>query len=59
MSDPVNLRQARKTRERARKCRQADENAAKYGRSKAQRKLEAARQEKARAALDAHKREDE
>ena len=57
MAKVVNLTQARKARDRAAKRAEADANAAKFGRSKAQRALEEAEAEKARAALDAHKRD--
>ena len=59
MSKPVNLNQARKDRDRAKKKQQADENAVKFGRTKAQRLLEAAREDQMRARLDALKFEDE
>lgn len=59
MAKVVNLTQARKARDRAAKRAEADANAAKFGRSKAQRALEEAEAEKARAALDAHKRDPE
>ncbi len=49
MAEVVNLRQARK---------QADGNAAKFGRSKAERDLERAQAEKAARDLDAHKRDE-
>lgn len=55
---PVNLNKARKARDRAEDKRQADENAARHGRSKAQRLLEAAQGEKARMALDGAKFEE-
>ncbi len=59
MSTPVNLRQERKNRARARARADADANAVKFGRSKAQRKLEATSAQKARSTLDAHRRETE
>ena len=55
---PVNLGRARKEKERAEKKARADENAAKFGRSKAQRLLEAARAEQARKRLDQQKFEE-
>ncbi|MCO8144897.1 DUF4169 family protein [Rhodovulum tesquicola] len=55
----VNLRAARKARERAEKRAKGDENAAKFGRTKAQKAHEAAENTRARATLDAHRREDE
>jgi len=57
MAEIVNLRQARKARDRAAARLQADGNAAKHGRTKALKKLEEARADKARAALDAHRRD--
>lgn len=57
MAALINLRQARKDRARAEARAKGDENAAKSGRTKAEKKLEAARAEKARAAFEAHKRE--
>ena len=57
MAKVVNLREARKARERAEKRAQGDANAAKFGRTKAEREQEAARAEKARAFIDGHGRE--
>jgi phage protein D len=57
MAEVINLRQARKQLSRAKKRAEASENAAKSGRTKAQKTLEAARAEKARADLDAHMRD--
>lgn len=59
MGDLINLRQARKARTRAEKRAAGDENAARSGRTKAERALERAEADKARAALDAHRREPE
>ncbi|GHD99647.1 amidase [Defluviimonas sp. 20V17] len=56
MAEPVNLNKARKARARAEKRAQADGNAVKFGRTKAEKKIDKARAEKARATLDAHKR---
>lgn len=56
---PINLNKARKARARAEARRQADENAVRFGRTKAQRLLEAARNEKARRMLDRHRVEDD
>lgn len=58
MAQTINLRQARKARDRARKKAEADANAARHGRSKAARALEQARADKARRHLDQHRRED-
>ena len=58
-SNIVNLRVARKSAARDAARKQGDENAAKFGRSKAQKQAEAA--DKARAArhLDQHRHEDD
>lgn len=58
MAEIVNLNRFRKAQERVKTRAQADENATKFGRTKAQRKLEEAQAEKARATLEAHQRED-
>ena len=55
----VNLNTARKQAARAQKRVQADANAAKFGRTKAQRKLEETEADMARNKLDQHKREEE
>ncbi|MFN0113061.1 MAG: DUF4169 family protein [Paracoccaceae bacterium] len=54
MADVVNLNAWKKSAARAKKRAEADENAARFGRTKALRKLEQARAEKARAGLDGH-----
>ena len=59
MAELVNLNKARKARARVKARAEADENAVKFGRTKAEKNLETARAEKARAALDAHKRDPE
>ncbi len=56
---PVNLNRVRKEKARAAAKARADANAAKFGRSKSERVLEATRQERARRLLDQHLREDE
>jgi hypothetical protein len=56
---PVNLNRFRKARARSEAEREAQANAAKFGRTKAERVLEASRGEKARRALDQHRLEDE
>jgi hypothetical protein len=56
---PVNLNRYRKEKAKAEDKARADANAVKHGRTKAERLLEAARAEKARAMLDRHKIEDE
>ena len=55
----TNLNRARKARDRAEEKAQADANALKHGRTKAQRLLEAAQAEKAKRALDQSRFEDE
>ena len=50
---PVNLNKHRKAKARAEARAKADENAIKFGRTKAERLLEAAQSDKARAMLDA------
>jgi len=52
---PINLNKARKARARVKGRQQADENAAKFGRSKAEKTRLDVAAEKARAHLDAHK----
>jgi len=59
MAEPLNLRQVRKARARMKKRAEGDENAAKFGRTKAAKTLAQARAAKARASLDAHKRDTE
>jgi hypothetical protein len=57
MGDIVNLRKARKNRERAEKESRAQENRRAYGRSKAERMLSEAKSRLESTRLDAHKRE--
>ena len=57
MADIINLRAAKKAATRAKSRAQGDENAAKFGRNRAQKAAETAQAEKAKAQLDAHKRE--
>lgn len=60
MSDaPVNLNRVRKQKARAADKARADENAARFGRTKAQKALEETQAEKARRILDQHRREDD
>lgn len=54
----VNLNRVRKSRDRAAEKAQADANAAKHGRTKSERLLEAAKAEKAKRALDQAKFEE-
>ena len=55
MAEVINLRAVRKARERARARAAADENAARFGRTKALKALEQARAEQARTLLDGHR----
>ena len=55
----LNLNRARKALDRAKEKAQADANALKHGRTKAQRLLEAAQADKAKRALDQSKFGDE
>ena len=57
MAEIVNLRQVRKGKARADKEAQAAANRAKFGRSKAEKDVEAAKQALADRALEGHKRE--
>ncbi|PRY94994.1 uncharacterized protein DUF4169 [Hasllibacter halocynthiae] len=54
---PMNLNRARKARARAEAKRQADENAARFGRTKAEREGDRREAERARRDLDGAKRE--
>ena len=53
---PINLNKARKTRARAQKRAQADENAVRFGRTKAEKQAEKAEADRATRDLDAKKR---
>lgn len=55
-SDPVNLNRFRKDKARADKKARADENAVKFGRTKAQSDLDKARADKAKRDLDGKER---
>ena len=57
MAEIFNLRAAKKAASRAKSRAQGDENAAKFGQSRAEKTAEKMRAEKAKAQLDAHKRE--
>ena len=54
---PVNLNRVRKDKARAEKRARADENAVKFGRSKAEKQCDAAKAAKSVAHLDQHKRD--
>jgi hypothetical protein len=58
MGSIVNLNRARKARDRAAEKAEADANAVRHGRTKAQRLLEAAEKERARKVLDGAKFEE-
>lgn len=52
MGDVINLRQFRKTKARAEKEKSADQNRVTFGRTKAEKELTRARNEKAEKTLD-------
>ncbi|MBO9449619.1 DUF4169 family protein [Tropicibacter sp. R16_0] len=55
MAEPVNLNRFRKDKARAEKKARADQNAVKFGRTKAEKDLNRARVDKAKRDLDGHK----
>lgn len=57
MAELINLRAARKAKDREKARAKGDENAAKFGRTKAEKELQRAWAEKARRDLDGAKRE--
>jgi Domain of unknown function (DUF4169) len=57
MAEIINLRAARKAKDRTEARAKGDENAAKFGRTRAEKDLEKARADKARRDLDGAKRE--
>jgi len=59
MTPPINLNRARKDKERAEQRAEADANAAKHGRSKAEKILTATRNARAAKALDQHRIDEE
>ncbi|MGR3505706.1 MAG: DUF4169 family protein [Paracoccaceae bacterium] len=56
MSTPVNLNRVRKDKARAEAKARADENAVKFGRSKADKDLEKAKAAQMQRVLDAHRK---
>lgn len=56
---PVNLNRVRKQKARAEEKARANENATLFGRTKAQKALEQAQADKARAVLDQHRRDED
>ena len=59
MVDPINLNKVRKAKAKETAKRKADENAVRFGRTKAERLKDAALNNKAKAQLDQLKFEDE
>ncbi len=59
MAAPVNLNRFRKDKARAEKKARADQNAAKFGRTKAEKQRDAIEAENAERHLNQHKRDDE
>ena len=59
MAEIVNLRQAKKQAARKEARVKANANAVKFGRTKAEKSLEAAQADKARLDLEAHRRDTE
>jgi hypothetical protein len=57
MAEIINLRAAKKAQTRAKARAQGDANAAKFGRTKAERAIEKARSNMANQSLDGHKRD--
>ncbi|MEJ6401926.1 DUF4169 family protein [Yoonia sp. 2307UL14-13] len=55
---PINLNQARKARAKLQAKAQADENAVRFGRTKAEKQQDAAAIKRAVTRLDQHKRDD-
>lgn len=58
MGEPVNLGRFRKTRARAADKARADTNSVKFGRSKAEKTLDTARNDKAARDHDAHQKDE-
>ena len=59
MAEIINLRRARKARDRSDERLKGDANAAKHGRAKAERERDERAADIARKRLDGHRREDE
>ncbi|MBU2941500.1 DUF4169 family protein [Shimia thalassica] len=58
MAEPVNLNRFRKQKARADKKARADENAVRFGRTKAEKNREQIEADKAASHIDSHKRDD-
>jgi hypothetical protein len=56
MTTPINLNKARKARAKSEKEQRAKQNRAKFGRTKAEKQLDAARAEKLARLTEAHRR---
>jgi hypothetical protein len=59
MAKIINLNRARKARDKATGKTRADENAVRFGRTKAQKQVEALEARKAQRDLSAHQRDDD
>ncbi len=59
MADLINLRQARKAKERAEREQTAAERRRAFGRTRAEKLAEAAEKERAERALSSHQRDDD
>jgi 3'-phosphoadenosine 5'-phosphosulfate sulfotransferase (PAPS reductase)/FAD synthetase len=59
MTNIVNLRQARKAKARVEKAQTAEENRARFGRTKAQRVADAAEEQRRAALLDGARRDED
>ncbi len=57
MTNPINLNQFRKAKQKAEKAKLAEENRIKFGRTKAEKNLAKSKADKAKSDLDGHKRE--
>lgn len=57
MAEIINLRRSRKTKQRSEREKAAEANRRLFGRTRAEKDLEAARRERADKAIDAHKRD--
>jgi len=57
MAEPVNLNRFKKDKARAEKKARAQQNVAKFGRSKAEKQLDRARDDKSQSDFDGHKRD--
>jgi len=58
MAEPINLNRFRKQQARVKKRAQADENAVKFGRTKAEKQREKTEAERASRHIDGHKRDE-